>query len=109
MEVHFENVWSELGSGYSESVYQSALEFELQEYGVRYDRRPVNITYKGYSVGVMFTDLVVNNKYVVELKAVKKLTQEHSRQLEIYMKTLDIKDGYLVNFGNDLDVIKLSL
>lgn len=104
MDEYIKNVWNELGSGYSESVYQNALEYELQHQGITYDRRPVNILYRGRSVGYMLTDIVIGNEYVIELKTVKKLTEDHKTQLKIYMKVLGISKGYLVNFGDELTI-----
>ena len=106
MDVYIKNVWDELGSGYSEAVYQNSLEYELQMYGIKYDRRPVNIIYKERSVGYMIPDIVIDNECIIELKSVKKLNEDHIKQLKIYMKMLGIPKGYLVNFGDDLTILQ---
>jgi len=104
MEEIITSVYETLGGGYSECVYQSALEVELRLRNIPYNRATIHVQYKGYSVGELYTDIVVDNKCILELKAVKRLTDDHMNQLKMYMKHLEITEGYLVNFGDTLTI-----
>jgi GxxExxY protein len=88
-----------LGPGFIEKVYENALIIELRELGLRAENQvPVNVDYKGQNVGEYVADVLVENKIIVELKAVEKLTKLHEAQLLNYLKATDIKVGLLVNF-----------
>ena len=75
-------VLKNLGTGYLESVYEGALCIELDELGIPYVRQKhLNVTYKGHSIGEFVADIVVDEKIILELKAVSKLVPAHSAQL----------------------------
>jgi GxxExxY protein len=90
-----------MGNGYLEDVYQESLELELSERGIPFVAQPkLPISYKGRMLRKTYeADLVVFDKIVVELKAVKTLLPEHEAQLLNYLKATGRKIGYLVNFG----------
>ena len=96
MEVH--NV---LGCGFTESVYQDALEKEFQLRNIPYEReKTYNISYKGETLDKVFrVDFVCYEKIIVELKAVSYLLEEHTAQVLNYLKASGNKLGLLVNFG----------
>ena len=95
MEVH-----SVLGSGFLEAVYETALGVEFGARDIPYERQKrLRVSYKGQIVGDYVADFVVDDKIIVELKAVKKLTKVHEAQLINYLKATDIRVGLLINFG----------
>ena len=95
-------VYNTLKSGYLESVYEKALEWELLEAGFSVKRQVrIPVFYKGIDLGKDFVaDLIVDGKVIVELKAVSVLSKAHEAQIESYLKSTGISDGLLVNFGN---------
>jgi GxxExxY protein len=105
MESIIKNVYDALGPGYSESVYQNAMEVAMRHNGIPYDRPYIQVKYMGHIVGQMYTDMVAQDT-VLEFKAVKKLTDEHRQQIKIYMKELKICKGYLINFGENTVVLE---
>ena len=70
------------------------------EHGLRYDaQKEIQIKYLGVEVGLHSLDLLVENQIVVELKAVKELTDVHFAQLRSYHKATGLKVGLLFNFA----------
>jgi len=100
----FYNVYSELGSGFLESVYEKSLmvEFESIGLGAEY-QRSLNIYYKNRLVGEFRADIVVEGKIIIEIKAVNKLLSVHEAQLLNYLKATGLRIGFLVNFGDRLE------
>ena len=95
------NVYNTLKSGYLESVYEKALEWELLEAGFSVKRQvKIPVIYKGIDLGKEFcADMIVNDMVLVELKAVSNLSKAHEAQIRSYLKSTGIKEGLLVNFG----------
>ncbi len=62
---------------------------------------PIDVTFRDQTVGEFIADLVVENKVIVELKAVSKLLPEHKAQLINYLKATEIELGLLMNFGDE--------
>ena len=99
-----------LGTGYLESVYEGALCIELDELGIPYVRQKhLNVTYKGHSIGEFVADIVVDEKIILELKAVSKLVPAHSAQLINYLTITGCKIGLLLNFGEGRDYKRVYL
>ena len=95
MKVH-----SVPGPGFLESVYQNALIWELQKFGLKVDaQRPITVRYDGQVVGVFTADLLVNDSLIVELKANQLLSKAHEVQLVSYLVATGIDEGLLLNFG----------
>ena len=93
-------VINELGSGFLESVYEKALIIALKQKGVRAtSQAPLAVFFRGENVGEFIADLIVEDKIIVEIKAVKALAPEHQAQLINYLKATHMKVGLLVNFG----------
>jgi GxxExxY protein len=90
-----------LGPGLLESVYESALAFELTERGIGFERQAeVSVSYRGNELGVGFrADIIVENSLLIELKAVETLSRMHLAQVINYLKLLEIKRGLLLNFN----------
>jgi len=93
-------VANELGAGFLESVYEKALLVALNEKGIdAVNQVPLAVTFQGHNVGDFFTDIVVESKVVVEVKAVRTLLPEHQAQVINYLKATKMDVGLLVNFG----------
>ncbi len=95
-EVH-----SALGPGYLESVYEDALCYEFNLLDVGYQRQiDLDVRYKNIVFERKFrADLLVENKILIENKAIKKLTNQDESQLINYLKTTGLRLGLLFNFG----------
>ena len=99
LESCFE-VINELGAGFLESVYQQALLVVLAQKGLRArSQAPISVIFRGQSVGEFYADILVEDKVIVELKAVSALTPAHQAQVINYLKATGIEVGLLVNFG----------
>lgn len=93
-------VSNRLGAGFLEVVYENAICVELEEQGLSFERqKPVIVTYKGKVVGNYVADLVVEERLLLELKALNGLTPEHDAQVLNYLRATDIGVGLLLNFG----------
>ncbi len=100
----FYKVYDELGAGFLESVYMNALVMELQEMGFHTEfEKNIKVIYKDKIIGNFKADIIVEDKIIIELKAVSKLISKHEAQLINYLKATGIKLGLIVNFGNKLE------
>lgn len=101
------NVYNHLGYGHKEQIYQKALEKEFKEGNIPFERE-VNliVKYKDEKVGNYRPDFVVEDKVILELKAVEFLPKIFETQLLHYLKTTNFNLGLLVNFGEPKLVIK---
>lgn len=92
-------IWEALGPGYSESVYHRAFEVALRIRCVPYEtERIVPVFYLEQNVGHIRADLIVDQKYVIELKSVGRLTDVYRIQTQNYISLLGLEDGFLINF-----------
>ena len=98
------SVHKELGPGLLESVYEIVLAYELQQRGLRVSRQvPVSIRYKEMIFDAAFrTDLIVEDKVIVELKSVEQVGEAHKKQVQTYLRLTGCKLGFLLNFGEAL-------
>ena len=104
------NVLNVLGTGYLESVYENALCIEFDELGIPYERQKhLNVDYKGHNIGDFIADLIVDNKIILELKAVTQLNAAHSAQLINFLTITKLKVGLLLNFGEGRDYKRVYL
>jgi GxxExxY protein len=93
-------VSNQLGTGFLESVYENALCIELGNRDIGFhQQKPASVFYQGRVVGNFVTDLVVENRLLVELKVVSALTASHRAQVINYLKATGIPVGLLLNFG----------
>ena len=96
----FYEVYNELGEGFLESVYESALNMVLTGYGLSVERqKDISVFFRGKEVGDFKADLIVNQKVILELKAVSAFNPAHEAQLINYLKATNIEVGLLLNFG----------
>ena len=96
LEVH-----RQLGPGLLESAYEACLSFELSSRKIHHQRQVMlPILYKGAMIkNAYIIDFLIDDKLIVELKAVEKLLPVHKKQTLTYMKLKDIKIGLLINFN----------
>lgn len=95
MEVH-----KTLGNGFQEVIYQRALDIELAQQGLTASREhEMDIFYKGVKIGNRRVDFFVEEKVMVELKAVIRLEDVHLAQAINYLEAYGLEVGLLINFG----------
>lgn len=98
-------VHNSLGSGFLEKVYENALRIELSGAGLRVEQQiPIQVYYQGEVIGDFVSDLLVEKRLVVELKAIEKLTKLHEAQLVNYLTATGLDIGLLINFGKSVQI-----
>lgn len=96
MEVH-----KYLGNGFQEVVYQRALSIELNLQQLEHEReKEMPLQYKGFDIGTRRVDFFIENRIMVEIKAVKELEDVHLAQAINYLEAYGMDIGLLINFGN---------
>lgn len=97
----FYEVCRHLSIGYSEKVYEKAFVYELHRFGMKVEeQKPLRVIYKNVlNVGDFVADVVVEDKIIIELKAVSEITDAHIAQLINYLATTGMIVGYVLNFG----------
>lgn len=97
------NVYKNLGPGLLESVYESALSYELIKLGRKVKTQvglPVKYEDQIMELGFRL-DILVDNLVIIEIKSVEALAPVHHKQLLTYLKLTELKLGLLVNFNTD--------
>jgi GxxExxY protein len=96
-------VYNELGKGFSEIIYSDALALEFQNNNINYSREErFNISYKGQLLAHHYkADFVIDNKIILEIKAVETFNSAHIKQTLNYLAASRLRLGLLVNFGED--------
>jgi GxxExxY protein len=99
-----------MGSGHSEAVYEAcmALELGFDPFLTITRQVPCPLQSKGHVVGVGYIDILVDRKVVIELKSVAKLTPKDVQQVRKYLQAMDLDNGLLINFGNDLEIVEVT-
>ncbi len=98
-------VHDELHFGFLEAVYGNALYKELSRMGLKCEcQKQLDVFYKGEKVGHYVADMVVEDKIILELKAVVDLRPEHEWQLLNYLAATHKELGLLINFGRSVTV-----
>lgn len=94
-------VHTTLGPGLLESVYEAALAYELQQRGLAVAKQvSIPVAYENVRFEEGFrADLIVEDKVIVELKAVEEVLAVHKKQLLTYLRLADKRLGLLINFG----------
>ena len=96
MKVH-----STLGNGFQEVIYQRALAIEMRKQGLDFVREmEMPIYYDGQQIGKRRVDFFVEDKIMVELKAVINLQDVHLAQAINYLEAYKMEVGLLINFGS---------
>ncbi len=95
MEVH-----KHLGNGFQEVVYQRALSIEMRLQGIEFSREfEMSLKYKGHNIGTRRVDFFVEEKVMVEIKALTSLEDVHLAQAINYVEAYNLEIGLLINFG----------
>ena len=95
MRVH-----SKLGNGFQEVIYQRALAIEMKKLNLLFQREyNMKIYYDGEEIGERRADFFVEDKILVELKAIIKLEDVHMAQAKNYLEAYNMEIGLLINFG----------
>jgi len=97
IEVH-----KTLGNGYLEKVYENALMLDFYQNRIPAEQQiALPVKYKNKIIGDYFADIVVDASIILELKTVTKILPIHEAQLLHYLKSTELKTGYLLNFGSE--------
>jgi len=100
----FFQIHKEMGFGFSEKVYESALEVLLKVLGMDPERqKEIFVSYHGKVVGEYKADIIVNKVVLLEIKSVEKLIDAHDAQLLNYLKSTEFEVGLLLNFGRQAE------
>ena len=96
-------IHTKIGPGCYEKVYEEALHYELAKSGVDIERQVLlPIEYEDLFIEDAYRiDLLIEDKLIIEIKAVEKLAAVHFKQIRTYLKLLEIKNGILLNFNVD--------
>ena len=90
-----------LGPGFIESFYENALCLELTARQIRFERqKPVQLHYREHVIGEHRLDLLVENRLMIELKAVKALEDIFFAVGRSYLKSANLEDGLIFNFAS---------
>jgi len=93
-----------LGPGLLESVYQATLSFELNKRGLRVVQQlGLPVYYEGFKLDLGYrVDLVIEEKVIVEIKSVEAVAPVHRKQVETYLRLMNLRLGLLINFNVEL-------
>ena len=92
----------QLGPGFLEKVYKNAMVVELRKLNLNFEtEKLIQVLYDGIVVGEYRTDIIVEGKLILELKATQDLSIANEVQLVNYLTSTQIDDGLLINFGAD--------
>ena len=95
MEVH-----SKLGYGFLEKVYENAMMLLFRRQGIQAKQQaPIKVCFEGENVGDYFADILVEDKIILELKVLEKITDVHTAQALNYLKATGLELAIILNFG----------
>ena len=97
-------IHTQLGPGLLESVYEEIMHHELIKHKLKVERqKPIPVIWNEIKMEIGFrSDLVVENKVIIELKSVENIAAVHPKQLFTYLKLTNCKLGLLINFNEPL-------
>ena len=96
----FYKVFNTLGHGFLEKIYHQAMIIELRNAGFRVEtKKQIEVFYGGIVIGEFETDLIIDDKIILELKAKETLSEAHEAQLINYLRATKLEIGLLLNFG----------
>ncbi len=115
-----QKVMDDLGSYHKEQVYEEAIMHEFRCCSIPYERqRNIEIIYKGYTIGMRRPDCILNplwsenegEELLVEMKALKKIGAQHKKQAEVYLISMGIDKGVVLNFKkgkNEVEILQVQ-
>ncbi len=97
-------IHSTLGPGLFESVYENILAYELSKENLKIEiQKALPVYYEDVKMDIGFrTDIIVENKVIIEIKSVEEILRVHYKQLQTYLKLTNMKLGLLINFNENL-------
>ena len=97
-------IHTKLGPGLLESVYEAILYHELTKKGLKVERqKPIPVVWDDIHLDIGFrSDLIVEEKVIIEIKSVEKISNVHLKQLLTYIRVTDLRLGLLINFNEAL-------
>ena len=97
-------IHTKLGPGLLESVYEAILFYELNAINIKVERqKPIPVIWNDIHLDIGFrSDLIVENKVIIEIKSVEQISNVHPKQLLTYLKITKLKLGLLINFNENL-------
>ncbi len=106
----FYEVFNTLGRGFAERVYQRALAHDLRASSLLVDTEtPAEVRYRGLPIARFRTDLIVEHKVLVEIKALAQLEPSHTAQVLNYLRATKLEVGLLLNFGRRAEFRRLVM
>ena len=95
-------VSNELGSGFLEAVYQEAMQFEMKERDIPFEsQKEITIIYKNKPLTKKYyADFICFGSIIIEIKAIKRITEIEVAQLLNYLKATGLQLGLIINFGS---------
>lgn len=101
------DVHNELGPVHKENIYHKAVAIELENNNIKFDEeKTLPVKYKGKTVGAYKPDFIIEDKVILEIKAVPSLTKEAFNQIYFYIKGTKYKLVLLANFGTKKLTVK---
>ncbi len=95
-------VYNTLGSGFNEAIYDRAMRAALEKQGLAFEsQKAVEIFFEGTAVGLFYLDFLVEEKVVVEIKALPELNSSHLAQTITYLTATGCYVALLINFGTN--------
>ena len=105
----FYEVYNELGYGFLESVYETAMELVLRRASISVQRQmAIEVRFRGVTIGDFRGDLIVEGALLIELKAAKCLEPAHEAQVLNYLRATELEVGLLLNFGPKPEVKRFA-
>jgi GxxExxY protein len=103
------NVRKKIGLGHKEQIYHNAIEIELNNEGISFEsKKNIHLMYEGKSIGMYQPDFIVDEKILIELKALPEISKPQEEQVWAYLKGCEYKLALLVNFGSkDLEIRRI--
>lgn len=101
------DIHKNLGPGFVEKIYQRAMYLDLKKSGLRFQREvKIGVKYKEVNLGYEQVDFIVENKVIVELKAVSEIQDIHKAKMLSYLKASNCNVGLIINFAKPIIKIK---
>lgn len=95
-------VYNKLGYGFLEKVYENALMVLFKREGIQAKQQtPITVYFEGEMVGEYYADFLVEDKIILELKAVEKIVDTHKSQTLNYLKATGLQLAIILNFGKE--------
>ena len=96
----FFKIHKTLGCGFPEKIYQKAITIELEKENIKYQtEKQIKVKYENKDAGFFRLDLIIDEKVIIEIKAIEAIAPVHFAQVLTYLKFSDCKLALLINFN----------